>query len=73
MTRALDPARVAERLQQLRALYRPMRAEEARRRLEELPPRNEPFAVAVARRLRELRALCELTRTLRRAARGRSR
>jgi hypothetical protein len=67
VTQALDPRAVAARLQRLRESYVPMDADEAWRRLETMPPRDEPFALAVHRRLRELRALCELTRALHRA------
>jgi hypothetical protein len=59
MTSDLSPAAVAERLARLRASWRPMTAAEARARL--VAPRAESFEVAVARRLRELRALIELT------------
>jgi hypothetical protein len=63
MSRDLSPAAVAARLAWLRASYVPMTAGEARRRLTP-PPRSEPFAAGVARRLAELHALCELTRHL---------
>jgi len=57
---------VARRLQQLNALYVPETVEEGRLRLDaERPRRQEDFNQAVARRLNELRALCELTRALR--------
>lgn len=59
----LRPEDVAARLAELRALYVPETVEEARLRLErERPKLEEPFEQAVARRLRELRAICELVR-----------
>jgi len=62
MARELRAADVAARLAQLRALYVPERDAEARARLEQdqPPPVAESFSRAVARRLAELRALCEL-------------
>jgi hypothetical protein len=52
---------VGARLDDLRRLARMESDEEARARLgRERPVATEPFADAVARRLRELRALCEL-------------
>ncbi len=63
MTPDLSPPAVAARLAWLRTSYAPMTAEEARGRLAP-PPRSEPFAAGVARRLAELRALSELTRHL---------
>lgn len=55
------PAGVAERLDELRALYVAERDVDARRRLAAETPRpSEPFAKAVARRLAELRALEDL-------------
>lgn len=60
------PPGVAERLSQLGRLYVPERDPEARRRLEnERPASAEPFPTAVARRLAELRALCDLADHLR--------
>jgi len=59
----LRPEDVAARLARLRALYVPESVEEARLRIEHERPRvEEPFELAVARRLRELRAVCELVR-----------
>ena len=61
----LDPLVVARRLEQLRELYVPETVEEGRRRLEaDQPASRESFDQAVARRLAELRALCELTRVI---------
>jgi hypothetical protein len=61
------PSGVRERLERLRVLCVPERAVEARRRLSDRPPaNNEPFAAAVARRLAELRALCDLANHLQR-------
>ena len=55
------PSGVAERMERLRALYVPERDTEARQRLADRPQAaNAPFAPAVARRLAELRALCDL-------------
>jgi hypothetical protein len=55
------PPGVAERLERLRALYVPEDDAEVRRRLASRPPAPaEPFAAQVARRLKELRALCDL-------------
>ncbi|MCC6621292.1 MAG: hypothetical protein IT385_08555 [Deltaproteobacteria bacterium] len=59
----LDPRAVAERLEALRRLWVALDADEARR-LMTPSPTAEPFAVAVARRLEELRALDALTRHL---------
>jgi hypothetical protein len=60
MTGELDPRRVAARLALLRTLYVPERGDEARQRLErECPKSCLPFEQAVARRLAELRALCQ--------------
>ena len=57
------PEDVAARLEALRALYVPESVDEARARLErEQPRRRESFDEAVARRLRELSAICELVR-----------
>lgn len=57
----LSPSAVAQRLEALRALYRPETALDGRRRLAAEAKQDVPFATAVARRLEELRALCELT------------
>jgi len=55
------PPGVAERLERLRSLCVPERDLAARQRLAaDRPAAVEPFATAVARRLRELRALCDL-------------
>ena len=54
---------VAARLAKLRELVTPLGAREARARMEPAAP-AEPFDVAVARRLAELRALLELTKYL---------
>jgi hypothetical protein len=55
------PTGVAERLRQLAAISIPERDAEARQRLErEARGRTEPFAIGVARRLEELRALSDL-------------
>ena len=70
MKAELDPREVAERLRWLGQSYVAMDEDEARRRLETMPNREEPFDVAAARRLRELRALCELSRVLRDARIG---
>jgi hypothetical protein len=61
------PGGVAERLAALRAVYTPEHRSEAYARLaKERPSTTESFARAVARRLRDLRALCELARHLHR-------
>ncbi len=65
MKRELDPAKVAANLERLRELYRPESIVEGRARLARERP-VEAFEVGVARRLRELRALDELTRYLHR-------
>lgn len=57
---------VAARLERLRASYVPETLEEGRARLAHQAP-EESFERGVARRLAELRALCELTSHLRRA------
>jgi hypothetical protein len=64
------PPGVSERLAALRALHVPERDGEARARLmRDRPPPSPPrFEVAVAARLRELRALCDLARHLHRAS-----
>ncbi len=54
---------VHARLQRLRALYRPLNAEQAIGRTD-TAPRDETFVNGVSRRLEELRALCELTTRL---------
>ena len=65
MTAELTAAAVASRLEELRRLYVPERIEAARERLaRERPVHAEPFALAVARSLAELRALCELAQHL---------
>jgi hypothetical protein len=67
------PPGVSERLAALRALYVPERDGEARAHLarDRLPPPSPPrFEVAVAARLRELRALCDLAGHLHRAKIG---
>jgi hypothetical protein len=65
MTAELTAAAVAPRLEELRRLYVPERIEAARERLaRERPARAESFALAAARSLAELRALCELARHL---------
>ncbi len=64
----LSAESVGLRLAALRAAYVPMTEAEARPLLEP-PPRVEDFAVAAARRLAELRALCVLTRQLQRRRR----
>jgi len=62
----LRPEDVAARLAVLRALYVPESIEEARLRLErERPEPEESFDQAVARRLRELRAVCDLVNHVR--------
>jgi hypothetical protein len=61
------PSGVALRMERLRVLCVPERDAEARRRLPDRPrTTNAPFAAAVARRLAELRALCDLASHLRR-------
>lgn len=65
MTRELDLAAVAERLEQLRTLYEPEGESAARKRM--TPPRRcETLEEGASRRLRELRAMMELTRVLHR-------
>jgi hypothetical protein len=65
VTSELDPVAVERRLQRLRERYVPETIEAGRRRLEaDRPARTESFDQAVARRLTELRALCELTKVL---------
>jgi hypothetical protein len=61
MSRDLDPSKVAHRLAGLRAGYVAEDVDEGRRRLAlERPSGDESFAQGAARRLAELRALCEL-------------
>lgn len=67
MRHDLSPAAVACRLERLRAIYVPESEDEGRRRLATFARRDIPFADAVASRLAELRALCELTAYLHRA------
>jgi hypothetical protein len=66
MNRDLDAATVAARLDALRARYVPERVDQARARLARVRPASprEPFERAVARRLAELAALCDLARHL---------
>ncbi len=60
------PPGVAERLERLRVCYVPETDADARRRLAaERQVTAVPFASAVARRLHELRALCDLANHLR--------
>lgn len=66
--RELDPSLVAARLAALRELYLPVHAAEAEAWMRGERP-IVPFAVAVEQRLAELRALDELDRYLRGAAR----
>ncbi len=59
------PPGVAARLAALAALYQPEGVDAARLRLErERPPVTELFAVAVSRRLNDLRSLCALANYL---------
>lgn len=59
------PSGVAERLEELRRLHVPERDSDARLRLATpRPASTESFPTAVARRLAELRALCDLARHL---------
>ena len=64
MTRELDPAAVARRLASLARSYVPETVEEGRARLLNDSASPDAFALCVARRLDELRALDELTRYL---------
>ena len=67
MRRELDPQQLATRLEALRSSYVPETLEEAHARLAREQPRDTmPFDQRVARRLAELRALCELARALHR-------
>jgi hypothetical protein len=62
------PAGAAQRLEVLRRLYVPEPDTDARERLaRERPFESLPFDVAVGARLRELRALCELSNYLHQA------
>ncbi len=73
MSRELDPAAVAERLAELRALYVPEQLDEGRRRLaRERPARIEDLVERATRGLAELRALCDLAGHLHRASPPRS-
>lgn len=61
------PSGVALRMERLRVLCVPERDAKARRRLADRPrTTNTPFAATVARRLADLRALCDLASHLRR-------
>jgi hypothetical protein len=61
------PSGVAERMERLRVLCVPERDTEVRRGLADRPRATDaPFAAAVARRLAELRSLCDLASHLRR-------
>jgi len=63
---AAIPAGMDKRLAELRRLYVPEPTDEAQRRLDRERPRGkESFDQAIARRLRELRALCDLANHLR--------
>ena len=62
----LAPEAVSARLALLRASYVPETLEQGRARMAHRPE-PEPFERGVARRLAELRALCELTKHLRSA------
>lgn len=65
MSDALDPRIVAERLAELRRSFVAETVDEARERLAREQPRSTlSFAQVAQRSLEELRALCELTRTL---------
>jgi hypothetical protein len=67
MKSELDPRKLASRLEVLRSAYVAETVEEAHGRLARERPRDiAPFDVRVARRLAELRALCELARELHR-------
>jgi len=69
-SRDLSPGSVSRRLDELRRSSVVERDEEARARLaRERPSRREPFEVAVARRLRDLRELCALADYLHRRER----
>lgn len=63
MTTDMSPAAVGRRLERLRAMWTPEDRATARARLDDQPGSSPPrtFAEAVALRLEELRALCELT------------
>jgi hypothetical protein len=71
MRSEIDPIVAQRRLEQLAALYVPETIEEGWRRLTadqrlavEQAERREGFEAGAARRLEELRALCELTKVL---------
>jgi hypothetical protein len=65
MSDALDPRIVTERLAELRRSFVAETVDEARERLAREQPRSRlSFAERAHRSLQELRALCELTRTL---------
>jgi hypothetical protein len=65
----IGPTEVARRLSVLRRISVTERDEEARARLaRERPTSSQPFELTVHRRLRELRALCELASVLHRGA-----
>ena len=70
MTRELDPDLVASRLAALAAIYKPETVEQARTRLRDAATRSDVFALLVAQRLEELRALDDLTRYLLGSARA---
>ena len=70
MSDALDPRIAAERLAELRRSFVAETVDEARERLAREQPRSRlSFAERAHRSLEELRALCELTRTLHAIAR----
>lgn len=70
MSDVLDPRIVAERLAELRRSFVAETMDEARERLAREQPRSRlSFAERAHRSLEELRALCELTRTLHAAPR----
>lgn len=64
----MSPAAIRRRLERLRELYVAEELDAARRRLDgDRPTPRETFNEAAARRLEELRALCELAQVLRAA------
>ena len=69
MKRELNPIAVAKRLDMLATIYVPESVEAARARLRREALTGDIFALNVARRLEELRALDELTHYLHEAAR----
>ena len=69
MKRELTPVAVAKRLEVLATTYVPESVDAARARLRREALADDVFALNVARRLEELRALDELTRYLHDAAR----